>query len=46
MMEVKDDNDVDKNRVWENVRENMTASATEGLDYYDLKQHKPCFDEE
>jgi hypothetical protein len=34
------------NRASESIRENMKASAVESPDYYELKQHKPCFDEE
>jgi hypothetical protein len=30
----------------ENVRENVKDSATDSLGYYDLKQHKPWFDNE
>jgi hypothetical protein len=41
-----DDDDVDINRAWESIRENMKASATEYLSYYELKHHKPQFDEE
>jgi hypothetical protein len=41
-----DDDDVDVNRAWESIRDNMKASATGILGYYDLKQHKPCFHEE
>jgi hypothetical protein len=33
-------------RAWESIRENMKASATEGLGYHELKQHKPWSDEE
>jgi hypothetical protein len=40
------DNDVDINRASENIRENMKSSATESLGCYELKQHKPWFDEE
>jgi len=34
------------NRAWENVKENTRTSAQESLGLYDLKQHKPWFDEE
>jgi len=37
---------VSANRASESIRENMKASAVESPDYYELKQHKPCFDEE
>jgi hypothetical protein len=40
-----DDDDVDISRAWESIRENMKASATESLDYYELKWHKPHYDE-
>jgi hypothetical protein len=38
------DNEVDISRAWETVRENITFSAQESLDYYELKKHKPWFD--
>jgi hypothetical protein len=31
--------------IWETIRENIKMSAKEGLGYYELKQHKPWFDE-
>jgi hypothetical protein len=40
------DNEVDINRVWEAVRENIKISAEESLSYYELKKHKPWFDKE
>jgi hypothetical protein len=41
------DDDVDISRAWETIREkNMKASATESLDYYEMKQHKSRLDEE
>jgi hypothetical protein len=40
------DDDVDLSRAVESIRENMKPSATESLDYYELKQHKAWFDEE
>jgi hypothetical protein len=40
------DSDVDINRAWGRIKENIKASATESLDYHLLKQHKPWFDEE
>jgi hypothetical protein len=40
-----DDNDVDINRTRENIRENMKASATESLGYFEYKRHKLWFDE-
>jgi hypothetical protein len=33
-------------RAWKNTTENMKASATESLGYYELKQHKLWFDQE
>jgi predicted metallo-beta-lactamase superfamily hydrolase len=38
--------DVDIRRAWERIRENMKPSNTESLGHYELKQHKPWFDEE
>jgi hypothetical protein len=37
---------VDISRVWEGIRENVKASATESLGYYGMKQHKPWLDDE
>jgi hypothetical protein len=34
------------NRAWENMKENIKTSAKESLGLYDVKQHKPWFDEE
>jgi hypothetical protein len=33
--------DVDINRPWETIGENIKMSAKESLSYYELKQHKP-----
>jgi hypothetical protein len=33
--------DVDINRTWETVRENIKISANGSSGYYELKQHKP-----
>ena len=41
---LSDDEDI--NRVWENIKENIKTSAKESLGLYELKQHKPWFDEE
>jgi hypothetical protein len=41
---LNDDEDI--NRTWENIEENMKTSAKESLGLHELKQHKPCFDEE
>jgi hypothetical protein len=35
-----------KNRAWENIKENINTSAKESLGLYKLKQHKPWFDKE
>jgi hypothetical protein len=45
-LENVDDYDVDIIGIWENIRQNMKASAMENLGYYELKQYKPWFDEE
>jgi len=34
------------NRAWENIKENIKTSAKENLGLYELKKHKPWFDEE
>jgi hypothetical protein len=39
------DAEVDINRPWETIRENINISAKERLRYYELKKHKPCFNE-
>jgi hypothetical protein len=36
---------VDINRTWESSRENIKISAKESLGFYELKKHKPWFDE-
>jgi hypothetical protein len=36
----------DINRAWENIREGIKTSAKESLVLYELKHHKPWFDEE
>jgi hypothetical protein len=36
---------VEFNSDWEMIRENINISAKEGLDYCELKKHKPWFDE-
>jgi hypothetical protein len=35
------DGNVDMNRAWENIRENIKTSAKESLGYYELQKHKP-----
>jgi hypothetical protein len=37
--------EVEINTIWETITENITISAKEILDYYELKKHKPWFDE-
>jgi hypothetical protein len=41
----KFDTEVDVNKAWETIRENIKISAKESLGYYELKMHKPWFDE-
>jgi hypothetical protein len=36
---------VDINKVWETIRENIKISAKENLGFYELKKHKPWFNE-
>jgi hypothetical protein len=36
----------DINRDWEGIKENIKTSAKERLGVYELKKHKPRFDEE
>jgi hypothetical protein len=38
--------EVDINRAWETILENINISAKESLSYYELKKRKPWFDEE
>jgi hypothetical protein len=35
----------DINWVWENIKQNIKTSAKESLGLYELKQHKPWFNE-
>jgi hypothetical protein len=37
--------DVDINKVWENVTENVRASSSESLGCYELKQYKAWLNE-
>jgi hypothetical protein len=37
--------EVEINSVWETIRENNKISAKESLGYFELKKHKPWFDE-
>jgi hypothetical protein len=39
------DTEVEINKAWETIRENIKISARESLGYYELKTHKPWFDE-
>jgi hypothetical protein len=39
------DAEVEINSAWETIRENIKISAKESLDYFELKKHKPWFDE-
>jgi len=34
------------NRAWENIKENIKTSVKNRLSAYELKQHKPRFNEE
>jgi hypothetical protein len=38
--------DKDVKRAWENLKENIKASAKESLGLHELKQNKPWFDQE
>jgi hypothetical protein len=39
------DAEVEINSAWETIRENIKISAKECLGYYELRKHKPWFDE-
>jgi hypothetical protein len=39
------DDDVHINRAWKTISKNITISAKGSLGYYELKKHKPWFDE-
>jgi hypothetical protein len=39
------DAEVEINSAWEMIGENITISAKESLSYFELKKHKPWFDE-
>jgi len=41
---LSDNEDID--RAWENITEHTKTSAKHSLGLYELKQHKPWFDEE
>jgi hypothetical protein len=40
-----DNDDVDVNMVWDIITKNINASPIVSLHFYELKQHKPWFDE-
>jgi hypothetical protein len=40
------DAEVKINSAWETIRENIKFSAKETSGYYELKKHRPWFDEE
>jgi DNA repair ATPase RecN len=40
------DDNVDMNRAWENITENIKTSTKESLGHYELQQHKPWFDDQ
>jgi hypothetical protein len=39
------DAEVEINTIWKTTRENIKILDKESLDYYELKKHKPWFDE-
>jgi hypothetical protein len=39
------DTEVEINSAWETIREIIKISAKESLGYFELKKHKPWFDE-
>jgi hypothetical protein len=39
------DSEVDINSVWETIKENTKISTKDSLRFYEMKKHKPCFDE-
>jgi hypothetical protein len=39
------DTEVEINSAWETIQKNIKISAKESLGYYELRKHKPCFDE-
>jgi hypothetical protein len=39
------DTEVEINSAWEMIRENIKISAKESQGYFELKKHKPWFDE-
>jgi hypothetical protein len=39
------DAEVEINSAWETIRENINISAKDSLGYFEMKKHKPWFDE-
>jgi hypothetical protein len=39
------DTEVEINSAWETIRENITISAIQSLGYFELKKHKPWFND-
>jgi hypothetical protein len=39
------DAEVEMNSAWETIRENIKISAKQSIGYFELKKHKPWFDE-
>jgi hypothetical protein len=39
------DTEVEINSAWETIRENIKISVKESLDYFELKKHKPWFND-
>jgi hypothetical protein len=39
------DAEVEINIAWKTITENITISTKESLGYYEMKKHKPLFDE-
>jgi hypothetical protein len=39
------DTEIDINRAWETIRDNIKISAKESLGYYEINKHKPWLDE-
>jgi hypothetical protein len=44
LVNLSDDEDI--NRAWENIEQNIRTSSKDSLGLQELKQQKPCFDEE
>jgi hypothetical protein len=39
------DAEVESNSSWEKIRQNIKISAKDSLGYFEMKKHKPWFDE-